>query len=183
MQWMYPRNLSPTRQTVAVSPSAISTVTACCLGPAERADAIVDFSAYAGQTLILYNDAPAQNPWNDPRNDYYSGDPDLTASGGTYSTNPGYGPNTRTMMQIKVNAAAAGVVPAPYNAAALVAALPVAYGAAQPQPLIPATAYNAAFGTNNTDIYVHVATGTLAQPTLDFSTSVAGGMTLTRPNW
>ncbi len=32
------------------------------LGPAERADAVVDFSAFAGQTLILYNDAPAAFP-------------------------------------------------------------------------------------------------------------------------
>ena len=28
------------------------------LAPAERADVIVDFSKYAGKTLILYNDAP-----------------------------------------------------------------------------------------------------------------------------
>ena len=32
------------------------------LGSAERADVVVDFSAYAGQTLILYNDAPAAFP-------------------------------------------------------------------------------------------------------------------------
>jgi len=31
-------------------------------GPAERADVLVDFSAYAGKTLILYNDAPAAFP-------------------------------------------------------------------------------------------------------------------------
>jgi FtsP/CotA-like multicopper oxidase with cupredoxin domain len=151
------------------------------LGPAERADAIVDFSAYAGQTLIVYNDAPAQNPWNDPRNDYYTGSPDQTDKGGSYSTNPGYGPNTRTMMQIKVNAAPAGVVPVAYNATALVTALPKAYGASQPQPIVPATAYNAAFATNNTDIYAHVATGTQAQPTLDFATAVNGGVILTQP--
>ena len=29
------------------------------LGTAERADVIVNFSAFAGKTLILYNDAPA----------------------------------------------------------------------------------------------------------------------------
>jgi FtsP/CotA-like multicopper oxidase with cupredoxin domain len=33
--------------------------TALGLMPAERADVIVDFCGYAGQTLILYNDAPA----------------------------------------------------------------------------------------------------------------------------
>ena len=32
------------------------------LGPAERADVIVDFSGFAGKTLILYNDAPAPVP-------------------------------------------------------------------------------------------------------------------------
>src|SRR4030095_7610316 len=72
------------------------------LGPAERADVIVDFSAFAGKTLILYNDAPAAVPANDARLDYYSGKPDLIDVGGTPTTLPGYGPNTRTLMQIKV---------------------------------------------------------------------------------
>ena len=43
---------------------------------AERADAIVDFTPYAGKTLILYNDAPAPAPAHDDRYDYYTGDPD-----------------------------------------------------------------------------------------------------------
>jgi FtsP/CotA-like multicopper oxidase with cupredoxin domain/fibronectin type 3 domain-containing protein len=76
------------------------------LGPAERADVIVDFSQYAGKTLILYNDSPAPVPAFDPRNDYYTGAPDhsLTGdgTGGAPSTLPGYGPNTRTLMQIRV---------------------------------------------------------------------------------
>jgi len=75
------------------------------LGPAERADVIVDFSAFAGQTLILYNDAPAAFPARDPRYDYYTGDGDYRDTGGTPPTLPGYGPNTRTVMQIKVAAA------------------------------------------------------------------------------
>ena len=66
------------------------------LGRAERADVIVDFSAYAGQTLILYNDAPAAFPALDPRYDYYTGNPDQTDTGGAPTTQPGYGPNTRT---------------------------------------------------------------------------------------
>jgi FtsP/CotA-like multicopper oxidase with cupredoxin domain len=73
------------------------------LGPAERADVVVDLSQFAGQTLILYNDAPAAFPARDPRYDYYTGNPDLRDTGGTPSTLPGYGPNTRTVMQIKVN--------------------------------------------------------------------------------
>src|SRR4029079_5186803 len=32
------------------------------LAPAERGDVIVDFSQFAGKTLILYNDAPAASP-------------------------------------------------------------------------------------------------------------------------
>ena len=32
------------------------------LAPAERADTVVDFSKFAGKTLILYNDAPAAFP-------------------------------------------------------------------------------------------------------------------------
>ncbi len=74
--------------------------------PAERHDVIVDFSRFAGQTLILYNDAPAAFPARDPRYDYYTGNGDYRDTGGASSTLPGYGPNTRTVMQIKVAAAA-----------------------------------------------------------------------------
>ncbi len=74
------------------------------LGCAERADVIVDFSNFAGQTIILYNDAPAAFPAPDPRYDYYTGDPDQTDSGGAPSTLPGYGPSTRTIMQFRVQA-------------------------------------------------------------------------------
>jgi FtsP/CotA-like multicopper oxidase with cupredoxin domain len=73
------------------------------LGPAERADVIVDFSHVpAGSKLILYNDAPAPVPAFDPRYDYYTGDPDSTSTGGAPTTLPGYGPNTRTLMQFQV---------------------------------------------------------------------------------
>ena len=75
------------------------------LGTAERADVVVDFSKYAGKTLILYNDAPTAFPALDPRTDYFTGGPDLTETGGTKSTKIGFGPNTRTIMQIKVAAA------------------------------------------------------------------------------
>ncbi|RFT14712.1 MAG: Multicopper oxidase [Candidatus Saccharicenans subterraneus] len=72
------------------------------LGTAERADVIIDFSAYAGKTLILYNDSPAPFPALDTRYDYYTGNPDQTDVGGTPTTQAGYGPNTRTIMQIRV---------------------------------------------------------------------------------
>ena len=79
------------------------------LGPAERADVIVDFSQYRGKTLILYNDAPAAFPARQANMDYYTGGPDMTASGGAHTTLPGYGPNTRTIMQVKVSNAAPAV--------------------------------------------------------------------------
>lgn len=71
---------------------------------AERADVVVDFSQYAGKTLLVYNDGPAPNPAGDPRVDYYTNNPDQTDVGGATSTKPGYGPNTRTVMQIEVGA-------------------------------------------------------------------------------
>ena len=51
------------------------------LGPAERADVIVDFSKFAGKTLIMYNDAPAAFPARVPSYDYYTGSPDLSPNG------------------------------------------------------------------------------------------------------
>ncbi len=77
-------------------------------GPAERSDFMIDFSQFAGKTLIVYNDAPAPNPAFDPRDDYYTNDPDQSSFGGAPTTLPGYGPNTRTVMQIKVNAGVGG---------------------------------------------------------------------------
>jgi hypothetical protein len=148
------------------------------LGPAERSDAIIDFAAYAGQTLIVYNDAPAPFPFSDERNDYYTGNPDLTGVGGAYATKPGYGPNTRTIMQIKVNPVA-GVAPKAFDPTPLLTALPAAYAASQPAPLVPAVAYNKAFATNDPNIYARIATGAAAQPTLDFTTAGAGAITLT----
>ena len=71
------------------------------LAPAERADVIVDFSKFAGQTLILYNDAPAAFPARIPSYDYYTGAPDLSPVGAP-TILPGYGPNTRTIMQVKI---------------------------------------------------------------------------------
>jgi len=124
------------------------------IGPAERADVIIDFSGMPdGQKLILYNDAPAPAPGFDPRYDYYTGDPDQTLAGGAPTTLPGYGPNTRTIMQITVS----GVTAAPaFNLAALNTALPTAYGASQDVPVVPEAAYNAAFGTAAVNKYARI---------------------------
>ncbi|PTA43102.1 hypothetical protein [Micromonospora sp. RP3T] len=114
------------------------------IGPAERADVIVDFSQLPqGTKIILYNDAPAPMPAYDTRYDYYTNDPDQTDTGGAPSTPPGYGPNTRTIAQFQVNG-----TPAPqFDLARLQARLPQAYGQSQPKPIVPEKAYDAAFGT------------------------------------
>ncbi len=62
---------------------------------------VVDFSQFRGKTLILYNDAPAAFPARVPGYDYYTGGPDMSPAGAP-TTLPGYGPNTRTIMQVKV---------------------------------------------------------------------------------
>ncbi|WML48070.1 fibronectin type III domain-containing protein [Neobacillus sp. PS3-34] len=112
------------------------------LGPAERADVVVDFSKYAGQTLILYNDSPAPVPAFDPRYDYYTGDPDQSATGentgGSPSTLPGYGPNTRTIMQIKVAPATANTVDTTQKTLdTLTTEIPKAFTSSQNPLLVP----------------------------------------------
>ncbi len=103
------------------------------VGPAERADFVVDFSQFAGKTLIAYNDSPAPNPGFDARVDYYTGNVDYTGSGGADTTLPGYGPNTRTIMRINVapTLAGGGAAPGAFdpsgNGGPLASALPVEY--------------------------------------------------------
>jgi FtsP/CotA-like multicopper oxidase with cupredoxin domain len=123
------------------------------LGPAERADVIIDFSKVpTGSKIILYNDSPAPVPGFDPRLDYYTGNPDLTTTGGTPATLPGYGPNTRTIMQFRVS----GPKSPSFDLAALEAALPSAFAASQPSPIVPQTTYPAPF-TAATDTYSRIA--------------------------
>ncbi|MEI7705449.1 MAG: choice-of-anchor D domain-containing protein, partial [Deltaproteobacteria bacterium] len=112
------------------------------MGPAERADVIVDFSAYAGKTLILYNDSPAPVPASDPRQDFYTWDPDFTLSGGAPTTLPGYGPNTRTVMQVRV---AATGTPNPVNATALATVVPTIFNRSQPLLVVPQSEYNSVY--------------------------------------
>jgi FtsP/CotA-like multicopper oxidase with cupredoxin domain len=118
------------------------------LMPAERADVIVDFSAFAGQTLILYNDAPAPVPAGASPYDYYTGDGNQMDAGGAPNTQPGYGPNTRTIMQIRVGGTANGT---PYNLGNLQAVFAKAAGkrgvfeVSQDPIIIPQAAYNSAY--------------------------------------
>jgi FtsP/CotA-like multicopper oxidase with cupredoxin domain len=73
------------------------------LGSAERADVVVDFTGQEGKTFILYNDSPAPVPAGAAPYDYYTGNGNQMDGGGAPNTQPGYGPNTRTIMQIRVN--------------------------------------------------------------------------------
>jgi FtsP/CotA-like multicopper oxidase with cupredoxin domain len=128
------------------------------LAPAERADVIVDFSQFRGKTLIVYNDAPAAFPARVPGYDYYTGGPDLSPAGAP-TTLPGYGPNTRTVMQIKVSSKAPGVrFDKPGTTVDRLGALTAAFAhkadgtgvfeAGQHAPIVGQAAYNSALGTN-----------------------------------
>jgi FtsP/CotA-like multicopper oxidase with cupredoxin domain len=116
------------------------------LGPAERADAIVDFSAYAGKTLIVYNDAPAPVPAFDSRIDYYTNDMDQVQEGGAPTTIPGYGPNTRTIMQIIVDP---GTPSVPFSQSSVQAGLPAIFKTEQPQIIVPEPTYPVASNGNS----------------------------------
>ncbi|MEI6796958.1 MAG: hypothetical protein WCK39_08835, partial [Methanomassiliicoccales archaeon] len=137
---------------------------ALCLGPAERADVIVDFSQFAGKTIILYNDAPAPFPAIDPRQDYYTGHPDLTDQGGSPTTIVGYGSNTRTIMQIRV----ANATPAAaFNTAALYDAFNTTsthtgvFAADQDNIIVPESSYNSAYNTSYIDNWVQIQAKTI----------------------
>ena len=81
-------NLDPTTFTAGLVLQQNQGGGTLMLGPAERADVIVDFSQFAGKTLILYNDAPAPWPALDPHYDYYTAAPDNRDMGGA-NTDPG----------------------------------------------------------------------------------------------
>jgi len=136
------------------------------IGPAERADVIVDFSGYDGKTLILYNDAPAPLPGPDDRYDFYTGDINQTDIGGAPTTQPGYGPNTRTLMQIKISSS---VLPNGnnFNRAKLNTELPKAYAQVQDKPIVPQAGYNTAFGASYTNQYLGIPSTTMTFTTAD----------------
>ena len=75
------------------------------VAPAERPDILIDFSAYAGKSIILYNDAPAPFPGGVPVNDYFPGFNVGNATGNNPVnglTPAGFGPNTRVLMRFDV---------------------------------------------------------------------------------
>lgn len=142
-------NLDPTTFTAGLVLQQNEGGGTLMLGPAERADVIIDFSAFAGNTLILYNDAPAPWPALDPHYDYYTGDPDNTDMGGAPTTLPGYGPNTRTIMQIQVSSGAGTTfnLTALQNAFVPPGGTPGVFEQAQEEIIVGQTAYNDAYNT------------------------------------
>jgi FtsP/CotA-like multicopper oxidase with cupredoxin domain len=124
------------------------------IASAERTDVIVDFSQFAGKTLILYNDAPAAFPARQAGYDYYTGDPDNTDIGGAPTTVPGFGPNTRTIMQVKVNATSS--TPSAFSLSKLVSAFAHnangtgVFESSQNPIIVGQAGYNRALGTSFT---------------------------------
>ena len=64
---------------------------------------VIDFTGQAGKEFIMYNDAPGPFPGGPPTTDYFFGN---TANPGA-PTSPTTGPDTRSILRIKVIAAAA----------------------------------------------------------------------------
>ncbi len=134
------------------------------LMPAMRADVIADFSsAHAGDVLLVYNDAPAPMPNGWPFNDNYTDDVDQTSVGGAHTTPRGFGPNTRTYMQIRIAGSKTSTLdysatidpktgvltnPGP-TLAALMTTLPQVFAASQPSIIVPQLAYNNAYPVGN----------------------------------
>jgi spore coat protein A len=102
------------------------------LAPAERVDALFDFSAHAGQKIILYTDTPAPFPGGAPINDYFPG---LNVNKNPVNglTPPGFGPNTRVIMRFNVVPATSADAPLSITGATNLTAgndpLPVPLGA------------------------------------------------------
>ncbi|HCH00083.1 MAG TPA: hypothetical protein DE036_10055, partial [Actinobacteria bacterium] len=154
---------------------------ALLLAPAERADVIVDFSKYAGKTLILYNDAPAAFPALDPRYDYYTGAPDMTDTGGHWGPKVGFGPNTRTIMQIKV----ADATPAdPFDLASLEAEFASTdtetgvFERGQDPIIVGQTAYNKAYNTEFPTSWPNWGISRIQDNSLSFKTVAEDTVTL-----
>jgi len=134
---------------------------ALLLGPAERADVVVDFTNFAGATLLMYNDSPAPMPAFDLRLDYFTGNYDNTDTGGAFSTLPGYGPNTRTIMQIQVSSdtSKGGKIAASthqddigtIDLNSLTTAVQTAFRTSQEPIIVPQAAYNATYNAGVAD--------------------------------
>ncbi|MEN6336233.1 MAG: hypothetical protein ABFE01_18420, partial [Phycisphaerales bacterium] len=145
------------------------------LGCAERADVLIDFSAFRGKTIILYNDSPAPFPAPDVRLDYYTSHPDYRDIGGDSPTYPGYGPNTRTIMKFvvrDVNAAPAYDLNALKAAFASTNAAPGVFARSQDPILVPQTGYDSAYAAtfpSGTTAYERIQSTSLTFNPLDLT--------------
>ena len=142
-----PINYEYNRRSVTVTNTSSHSLN---MMPAERADVIVDFTKFAGRTLILYNDAPAPYPAFDSRYDYYTGDPDQSGMGGAPTTYPGFGPNTRTVMQVVVRSSISGPTTPAVNMANLTKLLGAAFKLTQPIPIVPQPVYSSIYNPGAT---------------------------------
>ena len=106
------------------------------LAPAERADLLIDLNGLAGANIIVYNDAPAPFPGGDARNEYFTGNLDLTEFGGALPTQPGFGPNTSTLMKISVAGGTGDTTPTSTVLAQLSSSLKNAYLTGEQPPLL-----------------------------------------------
>ncbi len=160
---------------------------ALLLAPAERADVLVDFTPFAGKTLILYNDAPAAFPARVGTYDYYTGAPDQTDAGGAPSPQPGFGPNTRTIMQVVVTGGAGSATPNWVNPARL-ASLQTAWAhhldangqpagvfeSSQDPIIVGQAAYNSAYGTSFRAAAPRNGVARIADFSMTFNTLLTG---------
>ncbi len=88
----------PDPETGQTDPSAINK--SLIVAPAERPDVIVDFTGYAGRSIVLYNDAPAPFPGGGPETDFFPG---LDNGNPVNANTPnGFGPNSRVLMRFNV---------------------------------------------------------------------------------
>ena len=114
------------------------------VGPAERPDLLIDFSAHVGKSIILYNDAPAPFPVGDPRNDYFPAF-NVKANPVNATTPAGFGPNSRVLMRFDVMAPTGsadptlGITPGSDLTAGIDAPL-VTFGSSAPPPGVPVRA-------------------------------------------
>ena len=148
------------------------------LGPAERADVIVDFSKFAGKTLILYNDAPTAFPALDPHYDYFTGAPDRQDIGGAPAIPVGVAPNIRTVMQITINPGANSSAPVDdYNPAILArlqdafkttAASQGAFALGQEPVIVGQSAYNVTYDTTFPATYPNWGLSRISDNALSF---------------
>jgi len=141
------------------------------IAAAERADVVIDFSQYAGKTLLVYNDSGAPVPAGDPRNDLHTGVGDQSSAGGAEDTKPGYGPNTRTMMQIKVKDVAPAAAMDPI---ALDDAIQAAYYSdPDRRPIVAQSGYSGFDGSwdalTHPQMYGDIYLGSLKNPVFNFT--------------